>query len=200
MKSVSICINLIGILYEKSKGQFKLIHTDLPDMLSQKAKKYSLEKFIHLSALGIEEPRDSKYADSKLNGEKKIIKNFKNHIILKPSIVYSVDDNFTTNFMSLLNILPIMPIYYNGRTKFAPIHVTDLVDIIYNLIESQNKSIIMECVGPEVLTFKEIMQKLLNAIDKKDFYSHCLCQLQNFQLKYYNYFLNLYLLKINLIY
>ena len=71
MKSVSICINLIGILYEKSKGQFKLIHTDLPDMLSQKAKKYSLEKFIHLSALGIEETRDSKYADSKLNGEKK---------------------------------------------------------------------------------------------------------------------------------
>ena len=169
MKSVSICINLIGILYEKSKGQFKLIHTDLPDMLSQKAKKYSLEKFIHLSALGIEEPRDSKYADSKLNGEKKIIKNFKNHIILKPSIVYSVDDNFTTNFMSLLNILPIMPIYYNGRTKFAPIHVTDLVDIIYNLIESQKKGLIMECVGPEVLTFKEIIQKLLNAIDKKRF-------------------------------
>ena len=59
--------------------------------------------------------------------------------------------------MSLLNILPIMPLYYNGRTKFAPIHVTDLVDIIYNLIESQKKGLIMECVGPVVLSFKEII-------------------------------------------
>ena len=169
MKNTSICINLIGILYEKKKGQFKLIHTDLPDMLSQKAKKHSIDKFVHLSALGIEVSKDSEYANSKLNGEKKIIRNFKNHIIIKPSIVYSVDDNFTTNFMSLLNILPIMPIYFNGNTKFTPIHVNDLVNVIYNLIEGQNKNLVIECVGPEVLTFKEIMQKLLNAIGKKRF-------------------------------
>ena len=167
MRNASVCINLIGILYEKSKDQFKLIHTDLPDMLSQKAKKYSLDKFIHLSALGVEDARDSKYASSKLNGEKKIIKNFKNHIIIKPSIVYSVDDKFTTNFMSLLNLLPIMPIYYNGNTKFMPIHVADLVDIIQSLIEGKNNNLVVECVGPDVLTFKEIIQKLLNTIGKK---------------------------------
>ncbi len=167
MRKASICINLIGILYEKRKDQFKLIHTDLPDMLSQKAKKYSLDKFIHLSALGIEQSKDSNYAISKLNGEKKIIKNFKNYIIIKPSIVYSVDDNFTTSFMSLLSILPIMPLYFNGKTKFAPIHVTDLVDIIQSLIERENNNLTLECVGPDILTFKEILQKLLNAISKK---------------------------------
>ena len=167
MRKASICINLIGILYEKRKDQFKLIHTDLPDMLSQKAKKYSLDKFIHLSALGIEQSKDSNYAISKLNGEKKIIKNFKNYIIIKPSIVYSVDDNFTTSFMSLLSILPIMPLYFNGKTKFAHIHVTDLVDIIQSLIERENNNLTLECVGPDILTFKEILQKLLNAISKK---------------------------------
>ena len=62
MKNCSICINLIGILYEKKKNQFKIIHTDLPDMLSQKAKKFKLDKFIHLSSLGIEKAKDSKYA------------------------------------------------------------------------------------------------------------------------------------------
>ena len=64
-------------------------------MLSQKANKFNIEKFIHLSSLGIEEAKDSKYAISKLEGEK-IRKNFINSIILKPSIVYSVDDQFTT--------------------------------------------------------------------------------------------------------
>ena len=167
MRNASICINLIGILYENKNNKFKLIHTDLPDMLSQKAKKYSLDQFIHLSALGIEQAKDSIYANSKLNGEKKIISNFKNYIIIKPSIVYSVDDNFTTNFMSLLNILPIMPIYFNGNTKFAPIHVADIVDIIHNLIVGENKNLVLECIGPEVLSFKDIIQKLLNSIGKK---------------------------------
>ena len=167
MKNVSICINLIGILYEKKKNDFKIIHTDLPDFLSQKAKKYKLNKFIHLSSLGIEDAVDSQYAQSKLNGEKKITKNFDRYIIIKPSIVYSVDDNFTTNFMSLLKILPIMPIYFDGKTKFSPIHVTDLTDIIYKLIESKNNKLILECVGPEVLTFKEILEKLLYSIHKK---------------------------------
>ena len=167
MKNVSICINLIGILYEKKKNDFKIIHTDLPDFLSQKAKKYKLDKFIHLSSLGIEDAVDSQYAQSKLNGEKKITKNFDRYIIIKPSIVYSVDDNFTTNFMSLLKILPIMPIYFDGKTKFSPIHVTDLTDIIYKLIESKNNKLILECVGPEVLTFKEILEKLLYSIHKK---------------------------------
>ena len=133
MSKCDICINLIGILYEKKKNQFKTIHSNLPDLLSQKAKKFKIDKLIHLSSLGIEKAIDSNYAISKLEGENKIKKNFKNSIILKPSIVYSVDDKFTTKFMTLLNRLPFMPIYYNGDTKFTPIHVSELVDIIFEI-------------------------------------------------------------------
>ena len=167
VKSCSVCINLIGILYEKRKNQFKIIHTDLPDLISQKAQQHNIDKFIHLSALGIDEAIDSNYAKSKMDGEKRIIKNFYKHIILRPSIVYSVDDNFSTNFMSLLGKLPVMPLYYYGKTKFSPIHVTDLVDIIFDMVENKNNNLVLECVGPEELTFKEILQKLLLSIKKK---------------------------------
>ena len=167
VKNCNICINLIGILYEKKKDHFKIIHTDIPNLLSQKAKKYQTDKLIHLSALGIEQAADSNYAISKIQGEKKIIKNFKNHIILKPSIVYSVDDNFTTNFMTLLNRLPFFPLYYNGNTKFAPIHCSDLTDIIYHIISNNISSKIIECIGPEIMSFKQIIQKLLKLIGKK---------------------------------
>ena len=167
IKNCSICVNLIGILYESKKISFKTIHTNLPSMLSSVANKYKIEKFLHLSSLGIEKSSDSKYASSKLEGEIKIKKNFKNSIIVKPSIVYSVDDNFTTNFMTLLSRLPIMPLYYGGKTKFAPIHVLDLVDILYDLIDGENRNMILECVGPEELSFKEIISKLLFSIKKK---------------------------------
>ena len=167
IKRSSICINLIGILYEKRKDEFKLIHSDLPAMLSKKANEFNLEKFIHLSALGIEDATDSKYALSKLDGEKRVKKNFDKSIIIKPSIVYSIDDKFSTKFMSLLSILPVMPLYYNGNTKFTPIHVSDLIEVIYNLIIGKEQSLTIECIGPEIITFKEIIQKLLKSMQKK---------------------------------
>ena len=167
IKNTSICINLTGILYEKRKDEFQILHSDFPSLLSKKANQFQIEKFIHISALGIEKATDSKYALSKLEGERKIKENFKKSIIIKPSIVYSVDDKFTTRFMSLLSMLPIMPLYYNGKTKFSPIHVTDLVEIIFNLIESKEDNLVLECIGPEVITFKEIIEKLLISIEKK---------------------------------
>ena len=169
MQRSSICINLIGILYEKKQNDFNLIHSDLPSLLSNLALKNSLEQFINLSALGIENASDSKYATSKLNGEKKVRQNFPKSVILKPSLVYSVDDNFTTNFMSLLSILPVMPLYYGGKTKFTPIHVSDLANIIFEIVKKKITGETIECIGPEVLTFKEILIKILKSINKKRF-------------------------------
>ena len=167
-EKTDICINLIGILFEQKKGNtFKNIHTIFPSLLAKLSKQYNLKHFIHLSALGINEAKDSNYAKSKLEGENKILKSFPLATILRPSVVFSVDDNFTTNFMTLLNRLPIFPLYYNGDTKFTPIHCSDLTDIIYYVISNNIYSNIIECVGPEIITFKEILNKLLNLIGKK---------------------------------
>tara|TARA_B100001175_G_scaffold280411_1_gene258197 strand:+ start:12 stop:947 length:936 start_codon:yes stop_codon:yes gene_type:complete len=162
-----ICINLVGILFEKKNNTFKNIHVNFPTMLSQKCEKYNIKKLIHVSALGIEKSLDSKYAISKLEGEKNIINNFSNLNILRPSVVFSVDDNFTTNLMTLLNLLPIFPLYYGGKTKFCPLHVSDFCDIILKVIEENISDKIIECVGPEEISFREIIEKLLISIEKK---------------------------------
>ena len=166
-KKADICINLVGILFEKKSSSFKNIHTIFPSLLAKLSKQNQLKHLIHLSALGINEATDSDYAKSKLEGEKEILKNFPLSTILRPSVVYSVDDNFTTSFMTLLNRLPLFPLYYNGKTKFMPIHSSDLVEIIYNVISKNIYSQIIECVGTETLTLKEIIEKLLNLINKK---------------------------------
>ena len=163
-----ICVNLIGILFEKKRGNtFYNTHTLFPSLLSKLAKEYKLKSFIHLSALGINEATDSQYAKSKLEGEKNILHNFPLSTILRPSVVYSVDDNFTTNFMTLLNRLPVFPLYYSGKTKFTPIHCSDLTDVIYETITKNINSKIIECVGPEVISFREIIERLLTLINKK---------------------------------
>ena len=162
-----ICINLIGILYESGKGNtFKNIHSIFPSILAKLCKEYKVQQFIHLSALGINDAINSEYAKTKLEGEVNIQKNFPLAIILRPSVVYSVDDNFTTNFMTLLSRLPFFPLYYNGDTKFTPIHCSDLTDTIYHVISKNIYSKIIECVGPDVISLKEILKKLLKLINK----------------------------------
>jgi len=162
-----ICINLVGILYESGKGNtFKNIHSIFPSILAKLCKEYKVQQFIHLSALGINDAIDSEYAKSKLEGEANIQKNFPLATILRPSVVYSVDDNFTTNFMTILSRLPMFPLYYNGETKFTPIHCSDLTDTICHIISKNIHSKIIECVGSEVISLKQILKRLLKLINK----------------------------------
>ena len=168
-KDKDICINLVGILYESKQNTFKNIHVNFPTILSKKCEEYKLKQFIHVSALGIEKAIDSKYASSKLEGEKNIINNFSKSTILKPSVIFSVDDDFSCRLLTLLSLLPIFPLYYNGKTKFSPMHVSEICEVIKSVIDKNICSDIIECVGPEELSFREILQKLLISINKKRF-------------------------------
>ena len=167
-EKTDICINLVGILFEKKNGNtFKNIHSKFPTLLAKLCKEYKLKHFIHLSALAINEAVDSNYAKSKLEGEQNALKIFPHTTVLRPSIVYSSSDNFTCNLMTLLSRLPVFPLYYNGGTKFTPIHCSDLTDVINFVISNKVNSNIIECVGPQILSFKEILIILLKLINKK---------------------------------
>ena len=190
-KKSDICINLVGILYEEKRGNtFSNIHTIFPSLLAKLCKEYNLKHFIHLSALGINDAKDSKYASSKLEGENLVLKNFPLATILRPSVVYSVDDNFTTNFMTLLNRLPVFPLYYGGKTKFEPIHCSDLTDIIYFIISKNIYSKVIECTGPEIISFKDLLNKLLKLIGKKRILIPLPLSLAKFSAKFFEMFPN----------
>ena len=87
--------------------------------------------------------------------------------------------------MTLLNRLPFFPIYYSGKTKFTPIHCSDLTDIIHHVLLKKNNSQVIECVGPEVLTFREILEILLNLIEKKRFLIPMPLTLANLSAKFF---------------
>ncbi len=162
-----ICLNLVGILFEKGKkNTFENIHVKFPQLLSSICNKKN-KNFIHLSALGLNGIKDSSYAISKISGEVKIRQNLPSATILKPSVVFSVDDKFTTKFMGILNLLPAFPLYYNGLTKFSPIHASDVSEVIYQVISKEIYSKDIEVIGPEVINFKQILEIILRAINKK---------------------------------
>ena len=164
--SSDICVNLIGILYQDKINTFKRIHSDFPEILAKICEKKN-KNLIHISALGLENIKDSDYAKSKILGENRIRQLLKTATIIKPSVVFSVDDSFTTKFMGMLSIFPAFPLYYKGSTLFTPIHATDIAELIYFVIKNNLLAKDIEAIGTKEISFKEILKILAKSINKQ---------------------------------
>ena len=160
-------INCIGILYESKDQKFNNLHHLFPKFLSSVLNKEVTKRFIHISALGVNEESRSLYIKSKLSGEKAVIENFNNSIILRPSIIFGVDDNFFNLFNKLINLLPVIPLV-GAHSKFQPCYVGDISDAIINIIDNHKiNNGIYELGGPNIYSFKELIEVLLKQLNKK---------------------------------
>jgi len=168
IKNSDIVINLIGILYETRKQKFYNIHSSIPEAVAKICKESDVKKFIHVSAIGANENSKSLYQKSKYQGEVKALENFKNTVVIRPSVVCGTEDNFT-NLFSKLSILPVIPVV-GMNYKFQPILVTDVADAIVQAIETKsNEGKIYEIGGPKIISFGDMVKSILNTINKKRF-------------------------------
>ena len=166
IKNSDIVINLIGILFETRKQKFYNIHSGIPEAISKICSETDVKKFIHVSAIGASETSKSLYQKSKFQGEVKALANFKNTIIIRPSVICGTEDNFT-NLFSKLSFLPIIPVV-RMNYKFQPILVTDVANAIVEAIETKdNEGKIYEIGGPKVINFGDMVKLILKTINKK---------------------------------
>jgi len=168
IKNSDVVINLIGILYETRKQKFMKIHRDLPEAVSKICAQSDVKKFINVSAIGASENSKSLYQKSKFQGEAKALINFKNTVIIRPSVVCGTEDNFT-NLFSKLSILPVIPVV-GIDYKFQPILVTDVADAIVKSIEAKdNHGKIYELGGPKIISFGDMVKSIMQTLNKKRF-------------------------------
>jgi len=168
IKNSDVVINLIGILYETRKQKFYNIHTNIPEAVAKICSESDVKKFIHVSAIGASENSKSLYQKSKFQGEVRALENFKNTLVIRPSVVCGTEDNFT-NLFSKLSILPVIPVV-GINYKFQPILVNDVADAIVHAIELKgNEGKIYEIGGPKVISFGDMVKSILKTINKKRF-------------------------------
>jgi len=163
-----LVVNLIGLLYEKTNFSFEAAHFLLPKKISLIASKFN-KPFLHLSSLGSTFNTKSNYLYSKKLGEEFIENNNSNYVIIRPSVVFGEEDNFINQFGRMAKVLPFLPLYKEGKTKFQPIYINDLTLMIFNIISEfetyKNKN--LSAVGPKVYTFKEILNHIFLTLLKK---------------------------------
>ena len=135
LKNCDVCINLVGILYEKGSQTFKELHVNFPKQLAAIFSQISSSgTLIHFSALGVKQNSESQYIESKYQGEQEVKKAFLNSVIIKPSIVIGAKDKFFNMFAQLVNVLPVIPLV-GAQTKFQPVCVTDVAEAVNNIIQ-----------------------------------------------------------------
>ena len=166
IKSSDVVINLIGILYETRKQKFYNIHSSIPEAVAKICSESGVKKFINISAIGANENSKSLYQKSKHLGEFNALNNFKNTVIIRPSVVCGTEDNFT-NLFSKLSILPVIPVV-GINYKFQPILVTDVAyAIVQAIITKDNEGKIYEIGGPKIISFGDMVKSILKTINKK---------------------------------
>ena len=165
IRDCDIVINMVGILHERDQ-KFHVVHANAVENLVKAVEHVGDMKFIHVSALGVEKVVESKYARSKVNGEKVVRSASEKAVILKPSIMFGRGSSFFDIMGKLSVKLPIVPVI-GGNTKVQPLYVGDFVKVIMEVITSGNYwGNTFEVVGPKVYTVKELWNMVIKHVKK----------------------------------
>ena len=161
-------INLTGILYGSGAQSFDAVHVFGAEASAKAAKAAKARLFIQVSAIGADAASTSEYARTKAAGEVRARAAFPGAIVIRPSIVFGPEDGFFNKFAGLARLSPALPLIGGGATKFQPVFVGDIAEAVARLVDAgEADGRTYELGGPEVLSFKQLMQFTLETIGRK---------------------------------
>jgi uncharacterized protein YbjT (DUF2867 family) len=167
MRDSHVAINLVGILAEGGAQTFDAVQGTGAGTVA-KAASAAAARMVHISALGADENSPSRYARAKAAGEKAVLASIPSATIMRPSVVFGPEDQFTNRFAALARMSPALPLIGGGVTKMQPVYVGDVATAVADAVDGKTKAgATYELGGPEVLTMREIMEIILATTDRK---------------------------------
>jgi uncharacterized protein YbjT (DUF2867 family) len=161
-------VNLVGILFSTGKQTFKAVQDEGARHVAEAARGAGARALVHVSAIGADAESPSIYARTKAEGEKAVRDIYPGAIILRPSVVFGPEDDFFNRFAALARISPALPLIGGGKTKFQPVFAGDVAKaVIAGLTGRASADGAYELGGPEILTLKEVMQRVLTYTMRK---------------------------------
>jgi NADH dehydrogenase len=166
-RDAQVAVNLVGILAEGGKQRFDRVHAYGAEQVALAANAHGA-RLVHVSALGTGENSPAHYARSKAAAEKLVLAAQPQTVIMRPSILFGPEDDFFNRFAALARFSPVLPLIGGGETKFQPVFVGDVATAIADAVDGKLRGgTTYELGGPEVRSFKELMQFTLATIERK---------------------------------
>ncbi len=167
MRNSHAAINLVGILAESGAQTFDAVQGAGAGTVAKAAAAVGAG-MVHVSAIGADENSPSRYARAKAAGEKAVLAAVPSATVLRPSVVFGPEDQFTNRFAALARMSPVLPLIGGGLTKLQPVYVGDVATAVADAVDGKTKQgATYELGGPEVLTMREIVEIILATIERE---------------------------------
>ncbi len=166
-RDAHVLVNLVGILFERGRQRFDAVHTYGAEQVALAANAHGA-RMVHVSAIGADANSSSAYGRSKANAEQLVLAAQPSTTIMRPSIIFGPEDDFFNRFAALARISPALPLIGGGLTRFQPVFVGDVATAIADAVDGKSRpGTTYELGGPNIRTFKELMQFVLTTIERK---------------------------------
>ncbi len=167
MLGADAVVNCVGILAPAGKNTFDAIQAEGAERIARIAAQQGVKKLVHVSAIGADAGSDSDYSRTKAEGEAGILAHMPDAVILRPSIVFGPEDEFFNRFASMSRLGPLLPVV-GASTKFQPVYVEDVAKAAELALTTDDVTPgIYELGGPEIKTFRALMEQMLEVIRRK---------------------------------
>jgi len=167
LRDADVAVNLVGILFERGGQRFEAVHAEGAEAVARAANAAGA-RVVHVSAIGADPNARSLYARSKAAGERLVLAAAPAATIARPSIVFGPEDDFFNRFASLARLAPALPLPGGGHTRFQPVFVGDVAEMVAKAVDGETRSgTIYELGGPDIRTFRELMQFVLATIERR---------------------------------
>jgi uncharacterized protein YbjT (DUF2867 family) len=167
VRDAHVVVNLVGILAESGPQTFEAVQAVGAGTIATAAAAAAAQ-MVHVSAIGADETSESGYARAKAAGEKAVLAAVPSATIMRPSLVFGPEDQFTNRFAALARISPFLPLIGGGRTRLQPVYVGDVATAVADAVDGKAKlGATYELGGPEILSMRETMETILAITDRK---------------------------------
>ncbi len=161
-------VNLVGILAESGQQKFAALQAEGAGRAARAAATAGAVAYVQMSAIGANAASTIPYARSKGDGEQQVQAALPQAVVLRPSIVAGAEDQFFNRFAAMARLSPLLPAI-SGNSLFQPVYVRDVADaVVAGLTRSEARARIFELGGPDVLSFKAILEMIsdLTGLDR----------------------------------
>lgn len=166
MHGADAVVNCVGTFDRKGRNNFDAVQHEGAERIARLATKEGVGRMVHISAIGADAESDSLYAQSKAQGEAGILEAFPSAVILRPSVIFGPEDNFFNRFAGMTRFSPFLPVV-GANTKFQTVYVDDVAHAAAKSVMGEAETGIYELGGPDAITFRELMQKMLQVIRRR---------------------------------
>ncbi|MEW9806392.1 complex I NDUFA9 subunit family protein [Mesorhizobium sp. ZMM04-5] len=167
VEGASHVVNLVGILHQSGAQSFEAVQHEGARTVAEAAKAVGA-RLTHGSAIGADARSPSVYGRTKALGEKAVLETVADAVVVRPSVVFGPEDQFFNRFAGMARFSPVLPLIGGGRTKFQPVFVGNVAEAIARSVDGRVEGgRIYELGGPNVMTFRDCMEEMLEVIDRR---------------------------------